>query len=95
MFKKGEKVKIQRGNDMVEVEIIGVVNITVDSRWYDFDINLNANSEEAPANYRIEENYIGKTTNNTGETCICHVCKHLYINNNDEIFATKNIVIYV
>lgn len=94
MFKKGEKVKIQRGNDMVEVEIIGVVNITVDSQWYEFDINAE-NDEEAPANYRIEENYIGKTVNNAGETCICHVCKHLYVNNDDEIIATKNIVIYV
>lgn len=95
MLKKGEKVKIQRGNDTVEVEIIGVVNITVDSRWYTFDINLSTDSEEAPANYRIEENYIGKTTNNAGETRICQVCKHLYVSNNDEIIATKNIVIYV
>lgn len=94
MLKKGEKVKIQRGTDMVEVEIIGVVNITVDSRWYCFDINLNANSEEAPANYRIEENYIGKTTNNAGETYVCHVCKHLYVGNNDEIIDTKTLLFY-
>ena len=80
MFKKGEKVKIQRRTNTIEVEIIGMVNITTNNRWYEFD---------APANYRIEENYIGKTTDCAGNICIGQVCKYLYVNDNDEVFNTE------
>ena len=80
MLKKGEKVKIQRGTNTIEVEIIGMVNITTNNRWYEFN---------APADYRIEENYIGKITDRAGNIYIGQVCKYLYINDNDEVFDTE------
>ena len=91
MLKKGEIVKIQKGDNLLEVEIVDLINITVNRRWYEFDINA---EKDAPADYRIEENYIGKTVNNAGETLVGNVCKHLYVNDNDDIIATE-IVSYI
>ena len=93
MLKKGEIVKIQKGDNILKIEIVDLVNITVNRRWYEFDINAE-NDEEAPADYRIEENYIGKTINNAGEICVGNVCKYLYVNDNDDIIATE-IVSYI
>ena len=91
MLKKGEIVKIQKGDNLLEVEIVDLINITVNRRWYEFDINA---ENDAPADYRIEENYIGKIVNNAGETLVGNVCKHLYVNDNDDIIATE-IVSYI